>query len=244
MSQDSLDQGKLPSVEDKKQRERQEKFVVEEEKDPLVSWSKVRKIITVLGVAMLVGATASIVGTSLRRIIDQNLSYLGVESVGKFDPTLGQPISCENGMALMVVHDGYNLEVNPSLKDDLEYAQYQRSLDVQRKLYLERGDCVIEVVTDYSLSQGYVELVPKPNTMYLVTQANTPFTTPTFSNDGVGYDQVGLGVWQILRDLDVNELYVAGENRSLCAGGISVKADRLGFNSTLVEEAVYPKLKK
>lgn len=218
--------------------------VVGEERIPLINMSKVRKLVTMLGISLLVGVAASIVGTSLHRIINQNLSYIGAESGGKFDPTLGQPISCENGKALMVVHDGYNLEVKESLNDDPEYLQYQRSLDAQRALYLSRGDCIVEVVTDYSVSQGYVDLEPKQNTMYLVTQANTPFTTPVFSDNGVSYDQVGLGVWQILRDLGVNELYVAGENRSLCAGGISIKAGRLGFDTALIEEAVYPKLKK
>ncbi len=73
MSQDSFNQGESQSVEIKKAEDRQGKVESEVEYDPLISWSKARKIVAVLGVAMLVGVAASIVGTTLHRVIDQNL---------------------------------------------------------------------------------------------------------------------------------------------------------------------------
>ncbi len=191
------------------------------------------------------------------RIIESEIlqvqAFLNAEYMGEFDPAMGEKISSRNGRALVVVHEGFGLDIFPQkYENNQEYQEYLRRVEAEKQLFYENGDPVVIVVTSLSLARGDVELESKPNTLYYVTQENNGFGVISFTADGKSYGQAmksgglsdwvpeGMGPWEELKNAGVHDVVMAGEFRGACLLQVAVGIKDFGIDVQWSDVAVYP----
>jgi len=217
-------------------------------------WKKVAKIISRLAIGSIVVPFMAVMAVSMYRNIEsvtlQVQALENVENGGEFDPTMGEGISTEHGRALVVVHEGFGMEVFPArYKNNQEYQEYLRKVEAEKQIYYDNGDPVVIVVTDLSLAKGLIKLEPHKNTLYYVTQPNNGFGSTAFVNDGVQYSQPmapdffdaqGLGPWALLKNVGVTEVEMAGEFRGACPSQVANGIEDAGLLVGWSDVAAFP----
>lgn len=225
-----------------------------EQRKPKTDWNKIAKILGRLAIASVVVPFMAVMAISMYRNIEsvtlQVQASENAEYGGEFDPTMGETITTENGRALVVVHQGYGLEVLPAkYKNNEEYQEYLRRVEAEKQIYYDNGDPVVIVVTGLSLVKGDFTLKPKNNTLYYVTQENNGFGATSFMNDGVQYSQTrapgffdaqGLGPWDVLKSIGVTEVEMAGEFRGACPSQVAAGIENVGLKVGWSQMAAYP----
>lgn len=209
-----------------------------------ISWAKLRKMARVLAICAFLPVCAGL-GIGLYRqtmtLVDQVSSLEDVEYGGDYDPTGGEEIHTENDRALIVVHEGFGIESNEDkFSNNPEYMEYLRRLQATKVLYIENGDPIVIVVTDYSLSRGNVDLTPHDNVMYLVTSSNNGISVPAFIYNNVSYNQHQQDVWDILKRAGINQVEISGEFRGACPSQVARYAKGSGLEVGWCADCSYP----
>lgn len=173
--------------------------------------------------------------------LDQSM-FSESEVGGDFDPSLGENVSSKNHRALVIVHEGFQIETQPDKYFiDSEYQQYLRRIKPKENLYYQNDDVVVIVVNKLALMKGEAELIPMPNTLYLITESNTGIPSFGFVYDGKSYSQ-GISVWDQLNQIGVEEIEIGGELRHGCATQIQEQAIESGLRTTWCEDCVFPRV--